>query len=314
MDSKFIDNYQCSLIDEVESLLEDASEAWFAVAFIRITGVRLIAPALEAAVRRGARVRVLFGRDWALSQADAVRTLLRIGTDVKCYSGVETFHPKAYIFRKGLVTTAIVGSSNLSRSGLTSGCEWNVRVVSQEADPIRRGFDRLWYSAKAELLTDKVLARLEGYKPPANFAEVLGANEDRQPPSKGRRRSATLSGRTEFLFTVNKSFRKEPGHPVTVPRRQVSYEDLRWQGIAKGPLIVQCVGPLLEGRLNQSKTNGHEYYQITLRGPDNHPLFELPLGSKVLVRLGHSRGRSRVVFAPSVANQQPDTPPTRALR
>ncbi|MFZ3590002.1 hypothetical protein ACOI1C_12155 [Bacillus sp. DJP31] len=40
-------------------------------------------------------------------------------------SGI-SFHPKAYIFHYQTSGTIIIGSSNLSRSALTSGIEWNV--------------------------------------------------------------------------------------------------------------------------------------------------------------------------------------------
>ena len=39
-----------------------------------------------------------------------------------------SFHPKAYIFQFDDSGTLIVGSSNLSRSALTTGVEWNLSM------------------------------------------------------------------------------------------------------------------------------------------------------------------------------------------
>ena len=36
-----------------------------------------------------------------------------------------SFHPKAYIFRRKDLGEIYIGSSNVSRSALTSGIEWN---------------------------------------------------------------------------------------------------------------------------------------------------------------------------------------------
>ncbi|PIC85142.1 hypothetical protein CSV72_15245 [Sporosarcina sp. P20a] len=41
-------------------------------------------------------------------------------------SGGTSFHPKAYLFKSQNGSTVIIGSSNLSRSALTKGIEWNV--------------------------------------------------------------------------------------------------------------------------------------------------------------------------------------------
>ena len=39
-----------------------------------------------------------------------------------------SFHPKSYIFQYDDSGTLIVGSSNLSRSALTTGVEWNLSM------------------------------------------------------------------------------------------------------------------------------------------------------------------------------------------
>lgn len=45
-------------------------------------------------------------------------------------AGGTSFHPKAYLFKSKSHTTIIVGSSNLAKSALMSGIEWNLYAPS----------------------------------------------------------------------------------------------------------------------------------------------------------------------------------------
>lgn len=63
----------------------------------------------------------------------------------------ERLHAKSYIFtRKSNFDTAYIGSSNLSRSALTRGLEWNMRVTTIENPHIinktKATFDSYWNS------------------------------------------------------------------------------------------------------------------------------------------------------------------------
>ena len=69
-----------------------------------------------------------------------------------------SFHPKAYIFEHADTTgTAIIGSSNLSKSALSDGVEWNYRVISsrdeQGYEEARAAFERLFYHPATATLT-----------------------------------------------------------------------------------------------------------------------------------------------------------------
>lgn len=69
----------------------------------------------------------------------------------------ERLHAKAYIFsRNSGFDTAYIGSSNLSRSALTKGLEWNMRVTSVENSHIinktKATFDSYWNSEDFEAI------------------------------------------------------------------------------------------------------------------------------------------------------------------
>ncbi|MCP4890769.1 MAG: DEAD/DEAH box helicase family protein, partial [Planctomycetaceae bacterium] len=52
--------------------------------------------------------------------------------DLRVYeTSGKSFHPKAYIFHNDTgIVTAFVGSSNLSKTALTDGIEWNYRILA----------------------------------------------------------------------------------------------------------------------------------------------------------------------------------------
>jgi HKD family nuclease len=292
MTLRFIENRKHRLLNEIELLLADASEACFAVAFVRTSGVNLINAAVQHAVARRTRVRVLFGRDWALTEAPAIRSLLAVGAQVKYYAGQETFHPKGYLFQHGSVTTAIIGSSNLSASGLTSGCEWNVSFSSDQASCIAKEFDRLWHSDIVRHVTEDVLEQLQRFSPPSELRDLL-RKEDRPAP-------ADAAPVVSFRFEVNDSFKNYPGHPKTVPKSQVPYDALRLHGFDSGELTISYANSTpLNGNMHSGTAGYGPYYQIRMSGPTDHLLFALPTGYRLLVRLEGSPGALRVQLAPA---------------
>ena len=63
------------------------------------------------------------------------------------------FHTKGYIFKKEEVYRIILGSSNMTRTALTSNIEWNTKIISTEhgevAEDIVEEFQKLWNSEYA---------------------------------------------------------------------------------------------------------------------------------------------------------------------
>ena len=115
-----------------------------AVAFIKSSGLALVYPALVDAVEtRGALLRVLTSDYLDVTDPQALRRLMLLaerGADVRMFQcEQQSFHLKAYICTESLEGetvwgAAFVGSSNLSRTALTDGLEWNLRVERTE-DP-----------------------------------------------------------------------------------------------------------------------------------------------------------------------------------
>lgn len=104
------------------------------VSFLMESGVRMILRDLKAALDRGVQVRILTGNYLGITQPSAlclIKKELGNRVDLRFYNDKDrSFHPKSYIFHYENVGEIYIGSSNISRSALTFGIEWNYRFSS----------------------------------------------------------------------------------------------------------------------------------------------------------------------------------------
>lgn len=140
----------------------DLDQIDLVVSFIMRSGVLLIRESLEEALQRGARVRILTTDYLMTTDPSALGLLLDlqqteeygINLLIKVFSDHSTsFHPKAYLFRSSRSNRrlAFVGSSNLSKSALTGGIEWN--LYRQDVDELWAEFETLWNDPRAITLS-----------------------------------------------------------------------------------------------------------------------------------------------------------------
>jgi HKD family nuclease/diadenosine tetraphosphate (Ap4A) HIT family hydrolase len=129
------------LIARLRADLALAEDLDMAVAFILPSGVTLLENHISDLLAKGGRVRILTGDYQQTTDPFALRKLLDLDNRLvmrvhEC--GASSFHPKAYVISSSNgQRTAYVGSSNLTRSGLRDGVEWNYRIEA-ECDP--KGF------------------------------------------------------------------------------------------------------------------------------------------------------------------------------
>ncbi len=126
------------LVYQLQESLKRADKVDIIVSFLMESGVRMILKDLRAALDRGVQIRILTGNYLGITQPLAlylIKKELGNRVDLRFYSDKQrSFHPKSYIFHRKDLSEIYIGSSNVSRSALTSGIEWNYRFTS-EADP-----------------------------------------------------------------------------------------------------------------------------------------------------------------------------------
>ncbi len=117
------------------SSMEKADSIDIIVSFLMESGVRLLLNDLKKALGRGAKVRILTGNYLGITQPSALYLIkyeLKDSVDLRFYNEKDrSFHPKSYIFHYSDHSDIYIGSSNISRSALTSGIEWNYRFSSK---------------------------------------------------------------------------------------------------------------------------------------------------------------------------------------
>jgi HKD family nuclease len=157
-----------------------ARRAYLAVAFVMASGVELLANSLAAALARGAEIRLLTTDYLGVTDPDALAQLIRLpgNIDVRLYSEAErSYHPKAYLFEHGEDGrgVAFIGSSNLSRSALEGGVEWNYTVCETDRGwPLAEfveHFERLFDGANSRPVTPALIEVYRAERKPRSLAE-----------------------------------------------------------------------------------------------------------------------------------------------
>jgi superfamily II DNA or RNA helicase/HKD family nuclease len=163
------DRKQPSIGSQLKAELQSATRVDLICAFIMWSGVVTLLDELRGVVGRDGAVRVITTTYMGVTDPKAVRALSELGAEVRIgFDAQRTkLHAKAWIMERphGL-TTAFVGSSNLSRTAMHAGLEWNVRLAEAEAasviDRMRATFDTYWDDdAFEEYEPDRDAERLE---------------------------------------------------------------------------------------------------------------------------------------------------------
>jgi len=127
-------NHSRFLYYQLKMSIRQAKRIDIIVSFLMESGVKLILKDLKAALERGAKIRILTGNYLGITQPSAlylIKKELGEQVDLRFYNDkARSFHPKSYIFHYDNFGEIYIGSSNVSRSALTSGIEWNYRFNS----------------------------------------------------------------------------------------------------------------------------------------------------------------------------------------
>lgn len=118
-------------------------------AFVRWPGIRVLEVQLRAHCRAGRPLRVITTVYTGSTERKALDWLVSLGAQVKVSYDTQStrLHAKAWMFRRATgYSTAYIGSSNLSKSALIDGVEWNVRLSEVTSPDILEKFDATFSS------------------------------------------------------------------------------------------------------------------------------------------------------------------------
>jgi len=118
-------------------------------AFVRWHGIRVLEDQLRAHCRAGRPLRIITTVYTGSTERKALDWLVAMGAQVKVSYDTQStrLHAKAWLFRRATgYSTAYIGSSNLSKSALLDGVEWNVRLSEVTSPDILEKFDATFSS------------------------------------------------------------------------------------------------------------------------------------------------------------------------
>ncbi len=157
MQLQMIDNVEHNTATVLASAIEVANDVRIAVAFVSSDGLLRIMPSVRTALDMGAYVEFLVGMDARATDPFAIKELYALSCETPqvcllCFASRNTsaiYHPKMYLARDDHTATAIIGSSNLTRRGLTLNIEANVvikdDVQAEIVSEIYSTYNRLKY-------------------------------------------------------------------------------------------------------------------------------------------------------------------------
>ena len=157
-------NSGLSLESELKKEILSSNQINLLVSFIKFKGIIILEKELREFTERGGKLKVITTTYMGASDYKAIQLLSYLkNTEVKISynTGNERLHAKAYLFYRNTgFHTAYIGSSNFSRSALTDGLEWNLKVTTKEVGHIiskfQKTFDAYWQSDDFELFDDSI--------------------------------------------------------------------------------------------------------------------------------------------------------------
>lgn len=142
--NKFISNNSNS--NHLEYILqnfEEADEIWMATAFLKMSGLNLLLPAIKKHIKQDKKITIIAGQNFGLTEPDALRALFNLFTDKvnanifldKADDKNLVFHSKLFLFKNNISGTIISGSANITKGGLVTNNESSLMSSSKITDP-----------------------------------------------------------------------------------------------------------------------------------------------------------------------------------
>lgn len=197
------------VLSSIEDELLLCDQFQISVAFITMGGITPLLQTLKELEKRGVKGEILttnylnFCEPRALEKLNSLSNITLKMYDVDA-SG-DGFHTKGYIFKKDEIYRIIIGSSNMTKTALTSNREWNTRVVSTEKGEFIQNvldeFNELWNSEYTLNYDEFYETYLERYKIIKRQREIA---KNEEIPSVEKYRLQPNSMQVRFIINLKK--------------------------------------------------------------------------------------------------------------
>ncbi len=210
-------NQKRYLYYQLKMSMRQAKRIDIIVSFLMESGVRMILEDLKAALDRGVQVRLLTGNYLGITQPSALYLLkkeLDNRVDLRFYNEKgRSFHAKAYILHQETKNEIYVGSSNISRSALTSGIEWNYRFSNRtdqhNFQKFYETFEDLFYNHSVIINDEELKCYAKNWKRPSIERDLEKYDEaEEQNPANVENLFQPRGAQIEALYALEDS-RKE---------------------------------------------------------------------------------------------------------
>jgi HKD family nuclease len=191
VEAQVVDNVRRHVGEVLSELIEGGTDVRLAVAFVSMSGLKIIEDAVVSTLRAGAEIEFLVGMDTKATEAAALRHLLQISqaeprVSLYCLGSLEgssIYHPKVYLSRAEDAAQCLVGSSNLTRGGLATNIEVNIALSGTLTDePIAdlyTAYSALKFHPKRVVPDEELVALFEDASKAAKRADAVAKRETR---------------------------------------------------------------------------------------------------------------------------------------
>jgi HKD family nuclease len=245
----------------------DARKAWFAVAWAKRSGLRVIENDLRA-FRVGTRsLRLLVGVDLHGGTVEGLQLALALFTEVRVYHDANTnprrtFHPKLYVVEAPQRARAIIGSGNLTAGGLRTNYELAFRLDLDLSTPAERTVLedlRMWFNARWLQPEATVRLTTPSIQALRSDPDVAVVPERWGPPRPSSQQVSSRGKKPKPLFRAVRGLAAPERQPNTDPADQIDSAppDERIEAPFLGDDSLVLVAGLPKDRPGQAGFNRH---------------------------------------------------------
>lgn len=192
-----------AFLNALKDCIERSETIDIVVSFLMESGVKLLLQDFRSALKQGKKIRILTGDYLKITQPWALALLKKEGKDqidlrfyVNDSDPTISFHPKAYLFHTKTGKEMMIGSSNLSKSALEEGVEWNYRLHedgdASSIDAFANAFEDLFENHSLKI-TDEILEDYSRSWRRPNLYKDWEAWSEKRKPDKNAKPSCSSS-------------------------------------------------------------------------------------------------------------------------